>query len=635
MDRIRQSFRRKRNKHKQSENTFDVQNVFDSVEGEEDPKPLSRIDKIRKSIRTLKRKKKKNAKDSDDREPVDEELDGNNDDNINFDTNDEDTIDERIDDFSDKDEIDEVVLDKKTKFRFSFRKKKNKEKEEVVSSEEKKKAKQEKKKKKKKGSGKWDHDEERVRSNHCEYKVNYLGSLEVQESRGMEVCEAAIKTLLNAKEKPIKGKLHVTGDGLRVVDKKGGMLVDQVIEKVSFCAPDRNHHHGFAYISRDGASRRWLCHGFMARKDSGERLSHAVGVAFAVCLENKQSREREGVTASYNEEEGTFTRFGSFRQGTITERLQNPQEFKESVEKSEVGAVDNPFAIARPRPGDARASMRVLGDIRGASPFKRGAADYSSLRVNELPSNISRKEKSRVSLILEENFENEETKNEINELLLQMSQAKILEQKQEEDMKTSTSSQFSSNSPNMMSTSPAMSIPPTFESSNSLFPAAAVVTSNDNDNALTKINSISNNNNVDNAVKEDPAKRPEVTLTESSNPWDLVPDQTKIKIHSRSNSKHENIKLEPGNTTGSSGWSDPMETSGQGDKWLASLTDKISSLDTDQATQGWSTNNVTAGDLEEAADLVEDPLENEWAALANRNEVKSAKNNNNPFIAFV
>lgn len=635
MDRLRQSIRRKRNKHKQSENTFDVENVFDSVEREEEPKPLSRIDKIRKSIRTLKRKKKK-----DDREPVDEEIDCKNDDKINFDTNDEENIDERIDDFSDKDEIDEVVLDKKSKFRFSFRKKKNKEKDEAVSSEDKKKAKQEKKKKKK-GSGKWDHDEERVRSNHCEYKVNYLGSLEVQESRGMEVCEAAIKTLLNAKEKPIKGKLHVTGDGLRVVDKKGGMLVDQVIEKVSFCAPDRNHHHGFAYISRDGTSRRWLCHGFMARRDSGERLSHAVGVAFAVCLENKQTREREGVTASYNEEEGTFTRFGSFRQGTITERLQNPQEFKESVEKSEVGAVDNPFAIARPRPGDARASMRVLGDIRGASPFKRGAADYSSLRVNELPSNISRKEKSRVSLILEENFENEETKNEINELLLQMSQARILEQKQEEDMKTSISSQLSSNSPNMMSTSPATSIPPTFQSSTSSF--AAAVSSNDNDNAPSKINSVSNNNNVDNVVKEDSAKKPEVTLTESSNPWDLVPDQTKIKIHSRSNSKHENIKLEAGNTTGSSGWSDSlvsMETSGQGDKWLASLTDKISSLEpVDQATQGWSHNNVTSNSngLDEATDHVEtdDPLENEWAALANRNEAKSAKNNNNPFIAFV
>ena len=67
-----------------------------------------------------------------------------------------------------------------------------------------------------------------MRSNHCEFKVNYLGFLEVQESRGMEVCETAVKSLLHAKQKPTKCKLHVAGDGLRVVDKKGGMLVDQV-----------------------------------------------------------------------------------------------------------------------------------------------------------------------------------------------------------------------------------------------------------------------------------------------------------------------------------------------------------------------------------------------------------------------
>ena len=122
----------------------------------------------------------------------------------------------------------------------------------------------------------------------------------------MEVCESAIKTLRCSKDKKVKGTLHVSGDGLRVVDnKKKGMLVDQVIEKVSFCAPDRNYSRGFAYISRDGTSRRWVCHGFMARKDTGERLSHAVGVAFAVCLEKKQGRESEGVTGNYNEEEGT------------------------------------------------------------------------------------------------------------------------------------------------------------------------------------------------------------------------------------------------------------------------------------------------------------------------------------------
>ncbi len=47
-----------------------------------------------------------------------------------------------------------------------------------------------------------------------------------------------------------------------------GLIVDQTIEKVSFCAPDRNHEKGFSYICRDGTTRRWMCHGFLASKDS-------------------------------------------------------------------------------------------------------------------------------------------------------------------------------------------------------------------------------------------------------------------------------------------------------------------------------------------------------------------------------
>ena len=58
------------------------------------------------------------------------------------------------------------------------------------------------------------------------------------------------------------------------------------------------------------------------RRDSGERLSHAVGCAFAICLEKKQERDRLNVTMSFNKDDSTFTRFGSFRQATITERLQ-------------------------------------------------------------------------------------------------------------------------------------------------------------------------------------------------------------------------------------------------------------------------------------------------------------------------
>lgn len=46
----------------------------------------------------------------------------------------------------------------------------------------------------------------------------------------------------------------------------------------------------------------------------GERLSHAVGCAFAACLERKQRREKEcGVTATFDASRTSFAREGSFR----------------------------------------------------------------------------------------------------------------------------------------------------------------------------------------------------------------------------------------------------------------------------------------------------------------------------------
>lgn len=69
-----------------------------------------------------------------------------------------------------------------------------------------------------------------------------------------------------------------------------------------------------SYICRDGTTRRWMCHGFLAARDSGERLSHAVGCAFAACLERKQRRDKEcAVSMSIDAASHAFTRQGSFR----------------------------------------------------------------------------------------------------------------------------------------------------------------------------------------------------------------------------------------------------------------------------------------------------------------------------------
>ncbi|XP_065343158.1 protein numb isoform X9 [Cloeon dipterum] len=181
----------------------------------------------------------------------------------------------------------------------------------------------------------WQADEAAVRAGTCSFNVKYMGCVEVFESRGMQVCEEALKVLRASRRRPIKAILYVSGDGLRVVeDETKGLIVDQTIEKVSFCAPDRNHEKGFSYICRDGTTRRWMCHGFLAIKEtvSGERLSHAVGCAFAACLERKQKRDKEcGVTMTFDAKNSTFTRSGSFRQTSITERLQDPQECKPTV----------------------------------------------------------------------------------------------------------------------------------------------------------------------------------------------------------------------------------------------------------------------------------------------------------------
>ncbi|XP_072313323.1 protein numb homolog isoform X4 [Eucyclogobius newberryi] len=276
----------------------------------------------------------------------------------------------------------------------------------------------------------WQTDEEAVRSGKCSFAVKYLGHVEVEESRGMHICEDAVKRLKTAGKKPVRAVLWVSADGLRVVDDKTkDLILDQTIEKVSFCAPDRNFEKAFSYICRDGTTRRWICHCFMAIKDSGERLSHAVGCAFAACLERKQKREKEcGVTATFDANRTTFTREGSFRVTTATEAAEREEVMRQlqdakkdtdpTVSVNSISSGTNssgplsagsssspssspPLSVMTalgpqviPRRHATPEALARQGSFRGfpalsqnTSPFKRGR----SLRMNELPSTQQRK----------------------------------------------------------------------------------------------------------------------------------------------------------------------------------------------------------------------------------------------------
>lgn len=277
----------------------------------------------------------------------------------------------------------------------------------------------------------WQNDETAVRAGNCSFQVKYLGCLEVFESRGMQICEEALKQLRNSTRKSQRAVLHISGDGLRVVDATSSQLiVDQTIEKVSFCAPDRNHDRGFSYICRDGATRRWLCHGFIAVRESGERLSHAVGCSFQICLEKKQKRDRDIASSqaplpqsmSHTEmasvhtpsssfitqtpprsssslpltrtpsttPASTFVRQSSARTSTIIERMKDPQEGRQaSPPPLPTTNVINPHMRDRPHVTpqmlERQQSLRVFSTLNSATPFKRN----TSLQSRDVPSPLA------------------------------------------------------------------------------------------------------------------------------------------------------------------------------------------------------------------------------------------------------
>merc|ERR1719266_2035843 len=83
---------------------------------------------------------------------------------------------------------------------------------------------------------KWQLDEAGVRSGTCRFYVKYFGCCEVFESRGMQVCEAAVETLKLQKKRTVRGTMYVSGDSVRLVDDDTkAQIIDQTIEKVSFC----------------------------------------------------------------------------------------------------------------------------------------------------------------------------------------------------------------------------------------------------------------------------------------------------------------------------------------------------------------------------------------------------------------
>ena len=481
---------------------------------------------------------------------------------------------------------------------------------------------------------KWQIDEAAVRSGTCSFYVKYLGCCEVFESRGMQVCEAAVASLKEQRRRTIRGTLSISGDSIRVMDEDiKGLILDQTIEKVSFCAPDRNFDRGFSYICRDGTTRRWMCHAFMAVGDSGERLSHAVGCAFGICLEYKQKRDKTNVSVNYDSKEASFTRHGSFRPGTMTERLADPQALKVvdgQKLKQETGSADEKqFAVSRPRATELmyqrQASYRGLGSLAGASPFKRAGVGQLSLRLDQLPSTKERRglPKSNVGLLEQDTI--------LEDLELPPSNLEILSECQElnrgmdlltnEDPFSLASEATVSMSGASGSSTPAMQMVET-SSTYSMSPPPSLL-------QPIRLHAL-----------------PETPDSEA-NPWDHVPDQpisprlnepASLNLPTSTNSTMFNFEL--GNKMSSLVSNNPEEMSLTVEQHIKASAGTSSGFNSPTSTNS-SSGPHTVGDVWQSNiqnSILEDPFDAEWAAIATRNssvmEEKQASRptSTNPFL---
>jgi len=478
---------------------------------------------------------------------------------------------------------------------------------------------------------KWQIDEAAVRSGTCSFYVKYLGCCEVFESRGMQVCEAAVANLKEQRRRTIRGTLSISGDSIRVMDEDTkGLILDQTIEKVSFCAPDRNFDRGFSYICRDGTTRRWMCHAFMAVGDSGERLSHAVGCAFGICLEYKQKRDKADVSVNYDSKEASFTRHGSFRPGTMTERLADPQALKvvDGEKSKPESSEENQFAVSRPKATELmyqrQASYRGLGNLAGASPFKRAGAGQLSLRLDQLPSTKERRGLSKNGLPEQDTI--------LEDLELPPSNLEILSEGQElnrgidlltnEDPFSLASEATVSMSGASGSSTPAMQTVET-SSTYSMSPPPSLL-------QPIRLHAL-----------------PETPDSEA-NPWDHVPDQpTSPRVNESSSMKPPSssttstlFNFELGQKMSSLVSSNPEDMSLTVEEHIKANAGTSSGFNSPTSTNS-SSGPHTAGDVWQSNiqnSILEDPFDAEWAAIATRNssvmeeKVGSGPTSTNPFL---
>ncbi|XP_031832789.2 PTB domain-containing engulfment adapter protein 1 [Nomia melanderi] len=136
----------------------------------------------------------------------------------------------------------------------------------------------------------WIHPPDALQKGHIAYLVKYLGSIEVDQPKGIEVvkeaiCKLKLKQIRKGEgTKPPKVELTISIDGVAIQEPKTKTSPKRImhqypLHRISYCADDKGEKKFFSFIAKEEDAERHTCFVFVSDK-LAEEITLTIGQAF-------------------------------------------------------------------------------------------------------------------------------------------------------------------------------------------------------------------------------------------------------------------------------------------------------------------------------------------------------------------
>jgi len=137
----------------------------------------------------------------------------------------------------------------------------------------------------------WIHSPETLLNNHVVYLVKFLGDIEVEQPKGIEVVKQGVQKLKfnqqlkkaesgSGSTKMPKMELTISVNGVTIQDPKSKEVKHEYpLHRISYCADDKEEKRFFSFIAKDEHSNKHTCFVFLSDK-LAEDITLTIGQAF-------------------------------------------------------------------------------------------------------------------------------------------------------------------------------------------------------------------------------------------------------------------------------------------------------------------------------------------------------------------